>query len=113
MSIKEHSITAMAAALEGSHVAFFGATHDDARAAFKAADALAPDGCEIRRTNGNESIRTRAGGSIHFLSIRSKGGRGMALDRVYVPAALADEDVALEIEACLATSQNPMFIGYL
>ncbi|AIY01202.1 hypothetical protein ART_1603 [Arthrobacter sp. PAMC 25486] len=37
----------------------------------------------------------------------------MALDRVYVPAALADEDVALEIEACLATSQNPMFIGYL
>lgn len=113
MSIQEHAITALGAALEGSRVAFFAANQSDARAAFDAVDALAPEGCEIRRTNGDESIRTRAGGSVHFISINSRGRRGLSLDRVYAPASLADEDVAVDIATCLATSKNPMFIGCL
>lgn len=113
MSIQEHVVTALGAALEGSHVAFFAANRSDARAVFDAVDALAPEGCEIRRTNGDESVRTRAGGSVHFVSINSQGCRGLSLDRVYVPAVLADEDVAADIAACLATSKNPMFIGCL
>lgn len=113
MSIQEHVITALGAALEGSRVGFFGATHEDARSAFKAVDALAPEGCEIRRANGNESIRTRAGGSIHFVSVNSKGHRGMSLDRVYVPAGLADTDFMVAILPCLVTSKDRQIIGYL
>lgn len=74
---------------------------------------LAPEGCEIRRVNGNESVRTRAGGSVHFFSMNSGSHRSLSLDRVYVPAGLADEVVAADIAACLATSKNPMFIGCL
>lgn len=113
MSVQEHVITALGAALEGERVGFFAASHEDARAAFKAAHAMAPEGCEIRQSNGNESIGTRTGGSIRFLSVRSRGGRGESFDRAYVPAELADEDVALSIEASLATSKRPQFIGYL
>lgn len=113
MSVQEHVITALGAALEGERVAFFAADWDEARKFFKAADSLAPEGCEIRRTNGQERIRTRNGGALHFISIRSAARRGLSLDRVYVPAALADADVAEDISACLATSKRPQFIGYL
>lgn len=113
MSVSELVISALGAALDGESVAFFEASHSDARAMFKAAESVAPEGCEIRRTNGNESIRTRAGGAIHFLSVRAQGGRGIALDRAYVPAALASEDlVAMSIEVSLSTSKHPRFIGY-
>ncbi|MFS0718853.1 hypothetical protein ABC337_04970 [Arthrobacter sp. 1P04PC] len=113
MSVQEHAITALGAALEGSRVAFFVASLSDARMAFDAVAAIAPESCVVRRTNGAESVRTPAGGSVQFVSVRSHGHRGLSLDRVYVPAELADEHVAAEIAACLASSKNPMFIGYL
>lgn len=113
MTVQEHVITALGAALEGERVGFFADSHHLAHEAFLVMERLAPEGCGIRRTNGCQSIKTRAGGSVHFFSLRGGGGRGVSLDRAYVPAALADEDVALSIEASLATSKRPQFIGYL
>lgn len=111
MSIQEHVITALGAALEGERVGFFERSH--VHGIFLAVAALAPEGCSLIRANGREEIGTRAGGSVRFFNTEHGGGRGVSLDRAYVPAALADEDVADLIAACLATSKRPQFIGYL
>lgn len=52
------------------------------------------------------------GGSIQFRSIASRGGRGMSIDHVYVPAGIsheAMEDIAPAVQA----SKSPAIIGYL
>lgn len=111
MSVQEHVITALAAAIEGDHVLFFADSMADSRAMFNAVDSLAPAGCEVRRANGQESIRTSAGGSVHFRSIRSHGHRGMSVCRVYVPANVSDE-VLRSIAPCLTTCQDGRLISY-
>lgn len=113
MGVRGHLISALGAALDGERVLFCSGSLTDSRAAFLDMRWLLPDGCEVRSTNGQELVKTPSGGSVRFLPVRSKGHRGMSVDRVYVPAALADEVFMERMVPCLATSKVGRVIGCL
>lgn len=83
-----------------------------ARQAFHDFDELAESvGAEVRRANGAQRLTFPSGGRVHFTSARATGGRGLAVDVVFV-----DWDVETELSVdelkrfydditpCLATS---------
>ncbi|UUG69961.1 hypothetical protein SEA_ZUCKER_1 [Arthrobacter phage Zucker] len=111
MSIKHELIAAVGRASEGQTVAWIGPSQVLAREDFiSIADVLA-DGATVRRTSGLESIWFPNGGRIWFMSARSSGSRGFALDRLYVHARIGQDDL-LNLVPCVMTSKDGAVIYY-
>lgn len=97
------------AVAEGKRVLVLSINERDAGAALNSARSLLPDDVplDFRLTNGDKSITFPEGGSIKFRSVGQVlrcSLRGMATDRVYMPAG-AGRDVREEAEITLLSSK--------
>lgn len=91
--MKIELIQAISHASEGQTVGWFGSRWDDVSEDFNATDTICKDSASmIRRANGMQEIRFPSGGRIRFIT--PTRGRGLSLDRAYMPRDMAEQDVA-------------------
>lgn len=61
---------------------------------------------EVRRANGQESIRHASGGRVMIVPVRGHGGRGMSADVVFVDALDMTADRLAELMPAVACSPH-------
>ncbi|MFJ4168374.1 hypothetical protein ACIPY3_02575 [Paenarthrobacter sp. NPDC089714] len=112
---EEHIATALnAAAALGQRVAVFAPGGAEAHELFEAFAAHLPEGyaVDLRRTSGRESFRFKgSGGEIRFYGLRSRGHRGWAADRAFVPVGISPDRLA-DIWPALNTSRVGVLTGF-
>jgi hypothetical protein len=109
----EHIQRAVSAAIGGSFVAIFGESFQRVQEiAHDVEEAMPAELVEhVSRVNGRHSIDFVGGGRIRFISTNSRGGRGLSVDRVFVPVGTAP-DVLANILPMLVTSREAVLTGY-
>lgn len=110
METLSHLIPAFGRALEGQRVLWLGDTQADAAREFRRLIDIAPRECEVRLTNGQESITAPNGGVLNFRSVRASG-RGFVVDRIYVPYG-TQGTVLEDILPALSTSKDGTVVYY-
>jgi hypothetical protein len=109
---REHINVAISAASRGDKVAIF--TENLQRAEMLAHDveeAMPSEYLEkVCRANGRRAILFHGAGSIRFMSTK-QSGRGMSLDRVFVPVG-TDRKFLEDVVPCLATSPEGVLTDY-
>jgi hypothetical protein len=66
---------------------------------------------KISKTSGRQGIDFRSGGVLRFTSVRSQGSRSALFDRLYVSAAVGEEE-RLQLPPLVATSEEPAIISF-
>jgi predicted transcriptional regulator len=66
---------------------------------------------KISRTSGRQGIDFRSGGVLRFTSVRSQGSRGASFDRLYVSAAVSEEE-KVQLPPLVDTSEEPAIISF-
>lgn len=96
-------------ARDGRRVLVVSPRQTEARTAFDEISAVTHGADRVIRASGRERIEHRNGGCVYFTTPRSTGGRGVAVDIIYIDAG-ADEQLDQErwnnLLPCLATSRD-------
>jgi hypothetical protein len=112
---REHMNVAISAAARGDKVAVFAETVERVQGiANEIMEATPGELVErVSRLNGNHYMDFYGGGRIRFLSTHpnARGGRGLSLDRVFVPIGTSP-DALMEIVPALNTSREGVLTGY-
>lgn len=108
----EHICTAIASAAQGSAVAIFAENLQRAQQLAREVEAVlqGENVARLSRENGRQFIELHGGGIIHFRST-NQSGRGMSLDRIFVPVGI-DRKFLEDIIPSLATSPEGVLTGY-
>lgn len=109
---REHIEVAISAAARGDAVAIFAENLQRTHQLAREVEAVLPGEYvqRLSRENGRQFIELHGGGIIRFLSI-NQSGRGLSLDRVFVPVG-TDRKFLEEIVPCLVTSPEGVLTGY-
>lgn len=109
---REHILVAIAAAAQGSAVAILAENLQRAQQLAREVETILPaeNVARLSRENGRHFIELHGGGIIRFMSTR-QSGRGMSLDRVFVPVG-TDRKILEDILPTLNASSEGVLTGY-
>lgn len=110
---REHMEVAISSAAQGGKVAIFAENLRQSEQLAHDVEELVPSEYveKVSRANGRRAIHLHGGGSIRFIPTQQSAGRGLSLDRAYLPIT-TDRDTLAAIIPSLCTSQDGVLTGY-